>query len=154
MGMTHLSLLFIIQKMRKLAEDVMEGGADLQKKILIVEDNEGISEVLCELLELFGFSVVGVAKCYDDAILLFNRHKPDLVTLDIDLKGDKTGVDVAEYIRNNSDVPFVFLSSTTDAATLKLAKAVEPFAHLLKPIDAETLEKTLRLALVDTFKHH
>ena len=119
-------------------------GLDTHKKILVVEDNTGVSEVLCELMEIFGFKPQAIAKNYEEAVQLFDLHKPDLVTLDIHLEGDKTGVEVAEYIRQKSSTPFIFISSAIDDVTMNRAKSSKPYAHLIKPIDAQMLEDTLK----------
>lgn len=103
------------------------------KKILIVEDDKAIADNLCQIIELLGYEALPPAYTYDEAILHFNQFSPDLITLDIDLKSDKTGIDVARYIQGRCDSPFLFITAQTDECTMIMAADTKPCAHVPKP---------------------
>lgn len=114
------------------------------KSILVVEDNRDIAESLCDSLESCGYNICAVASSYNEAISHFDTYSPDLVTLDINLKGEQTGIDVAQYIRKNSKVPFIYLSGSIDRESIARVKATNPFAFLVKPYELFSLEATLQ----------
>ncbi|MGW8121685.1 response regulator [Roseivirga echinicomitans] len=118
-----------------------------QKRILVVEDNASIAESLCELLEMNGYQTCPVAKSYEEAVSHFKTYAPDLVTLDIKIEGEQTGIDVAKYIRENSDIPFIYLSGSIDKASISLVNDTRPFAFFVKPYEFVSLENTLQTAL-------
>lgn len=117
-----------------------------QRRILVVEDNLEVAECLCEALQSCGYQTCPVAKSYDEAILYFKTYAPDLVTLDIHIEGERTGIDVARYIRKNSNTPFIYLSGSIDRSSVSLIKTTNPFAFLIKPYEFISLETTLESA--------
>jgi len=117
-----------------------------QKKILVVEDNAEIAECLCEALQSCGYQTCPVAKSYDEAISYFETYAPDLVTIDICIEDERTGIDVAKYIKKNSNTPFIYLSGSIDRVSISQVKATNPFAFLTKPYEFFSLETTLQSA--------
>ncbi len=116
-------------------------------KILIVEDEMIISEDICMMLESNDYIVSDQSVDYDDAIASFQDNKPDLVLLDINLKGTKTGIDVARFINQNGKVPFVYTSSLTDSNTIDQAKETRPSSYLVKPFNEEQLIAAIEIAM-------
>lgn len=116
-------------------------------KVLIVEDEIIIAEDMNQILDSLGYEVVGIAHKYSIAIEMLSQSKPDIILLDIMLGGSKTGIDLAHIINAQHKVPFVFLTSHADAATVKRAKEVKPRAYLVKPFNKEDLYTTLEVAL-------
>lgn len=117
-------------------------------RILIVEDEVLIGINIQQILEGHGHHVVGLAISYSEAIDILNRETVDLVLLDIRLYGDKSGIDVANYINSlETVIPIVFLTSQTDDVNLAKALDVSPAGILSKPIQNATLHTTIRLAL-------
>lgn len=119
----------------------------MKKRILIVEDEPMIAHDIREFLEEGGFEVVGIAYNGKNAEHLLSRNEVDAVVLDIRLKGDKTGVDVAHFINAKIRVPFIFLTSHSDEHTLEQAKQTRPGGYLLKPFDKAGLFTTLEVAM-------
>ena len=115
--------------------------------ILIVEDEQLVAKDLAARLKHAGYNISGIANSYDTAIALFGAHSPDLVLLDINIKGQKTGIDIATEINNTVSTPFIFVTAQTDADTLQKAKNTFPSAYLVKPFTTNYLLISIDLAL-------
>jgi len=102
-------------------------------RILVVDDDRLVLAMVTHGLAQAGFEIID-ADNGDDAILLAREHKPDLALLDIRMEG-KSGLDVAAYLREHLQIPFMFLSAFTDEETLKQVKALGAVAYLVKPLD-------------------
>ena len=109
------------------------------KRILIVEDNELNMKLLNDVLEAYGYDIVKTAS--GAAVLeLARQHRPDLVLMDIRIKGDMDGIEAAREIRERFDIPAVYLTAHADRETLDRAKLAEPLGYLIKPFhEAELL---------------
>ncbi len=118
-----------------------------EKTVLVVEDEALIAMDLRRHLENFGYAVPAVAKTADDAIHLNATHLPDLILMDIHLKGKKDGIDAATEIRKTSDVPIVFLTAYADPATVERAKTTEPVGYMMKPFRPADIRVQLAVAL-------
>jgi len=116
-------------------------------KIVVVEDEIIIADHLCETLENLGYEVFEPAISYTEGKELIDTERPDIAILDINLSGRKDGIDLAKYIRENHDIPFIFLTSFADKATLERAKQVNPPAYLIKPFNKEELYTSIEIAL-------
>ncbi len=114
--------------------------------LLIVEDEAIIADDLSLSLEDLGYQVCGIASNYEESIEILQQEKPDMVLLDIMLKGEKSGIDVAHYIQNNLSIPFVFLTSLYDNATVSKAEKTTPMGYLVKPFKEADLQVTLQMA--------
>jgi DNA-binding response OmpR family regulator len=102
-------------------------------KILVVDDDRLVLATLTHGLAQAGYEVID-ADNGDDAILLAREHKPELALLDIRMEG-KTGFDVAAYLREYLQIPFMFLSAFADDATVSQVKALGALTYLIKPLD-------------------
>lgn len=118
----------------------------MARKILIVEDNLNIAENISDFLEMSGYDPCSIATNYDDAVSRFNDLNPDLTLLDINLEGDLTGIDVAEFIRAHSASPFIYCSASVEPGLLEMAKATNPFAFIAKPMQFAHLKATIDAA--------
>jgi two-component system, cell cycle sensor histidine kinase and response regulator CckA len=116
-------------------------------KILIVEDDGIIAEDISESLRRLGYQRTAVAHTADSATCLALEMKPDLVLMDIKLKGGLDGIQAAEQMRKRMRVPIVYLTANADPETLQRAKLTEPFGYLLKPYKAQELQSTIEMAL-------
>ncbi len=117
-------------------------------RILIVEDEVLIADTLKRYLEKQGHTIVGMAINFEEAQNYLEKHQPDLALLDIRLNGEKTGIDVAHYIRSKmSNTKFIYLSSQLDKNSLDHAKETFPKGYLSKPIQKETLFTTIEIAM-------
>ena len=118
-----------------------------RSRILIVEDERIVANDLRGRLDRIGYDVVGMACTGADAIALAREHTPDLVLMDITLKGPMDGVEAAETIGRTSDVPVVFMTAHSDDVTLQRAKLIGPFGYILKPLEERELHTTIEMAL-------
>jgi two-component system, LytTR family, response regulator LytT len=117
-----------------------------QIKILIVEDDVLIAQDLQEMLEDWGYSNIFKARNYNRAIEILANEKIDLTLLDINLGEDQTGVDLGSYIHQHHQIPFIYITSYSDADTLAGVKQTFPAGFLLKPYDAKLLQATIEIA--------
>jgi two-component system response regulator LytT len=116
-------------------------------KIAIIEDEIIIADNICTALTELGYEVTEPAISYSEGLELIAAEKPDLVMLDIRLSGKKDGIDLAEKVKQDFNLPFIFLTSFADSATLDRAKKVQPNAYLLKPFNKEELYTSIEIAL-------
>jgi len=117
----------------------------MKEKILIVEDQFVEANNLQEMLELAGYSVCGIARSVPQAMEVLEHHQPDLVLIDIFLKGPLTGIDLAIKLRE-INIPFVYLSANSDRKTLEAAKATRPYGFLVKPFREKDILIMLEIA--------
>jgi response regulator NasT len=113
-------------------------------KILVVDDDRLVLATVTHGLVQAGYEVID-ADNGDDAILLAREHKPDLALLDIRMEG-KSGFDVAAYLREHSQTPFMFLSAFSDDQTVEQVKALGAVAYLVKPLDIGQIVPTVEAA--------
>lgn len=116
------------------------------KKVLIVEDEFSIALDLELYLEELGYEVVGIADHYEQAIELMESESPQIVLIDIHLKGAKTGIEAAKIAYQQYRIPVIFLSALADSLTFADAMETEPFGYLTKPFKEVDLKNTLSIA--------
>lgn len=115
--------------------------------IAVVEDEVIIANDICDTLETLGYSVLEPAINYTEALETIEKHKPDLVILDIQLSGKKDGIDLAWKIKEDYNIPFIFLTSNADLLTIDRAKRVAPPAYLMKPFNEDELYSSIEIVL-------
>lgn len=118
--------------------------------VLVVEDESIVSKDIQHSLKKLGFNVVGASSTGEKAIELAMSEKPDIVLMDIMLKGDMNGIEAARVIRENLSIPVIFLTAYADEATLSKAKITEPYGYILKPFKEIDLYTTIEMAI---YKH-
>ena len=123
---------------------------DERKKILIVEDEFITAMDLAKNLEFMGFSVAATTDTAEEVLSLALEHSPDLILMDINLKGEMTGIEASNLIKNNLDIPIIFLTGQSDDVTISKAIESEPFGYLIKPFDDRSLKTSIAMAL---YKH-
>jgi light-regulated signal transduction histidine kinase (bacteriophytochrome) len=116
-------------------------------RIMIVEDERVLALDLSETLDELGYTVAGVASRGDEAIELARRLHPQLILMDVGLDGEIDGIAAAETIRDEHDVPVVFLTAHADDDTLQRATRSEPSAYLVKPFKPPDLRCVIEIAL-------
>jgi len=122
----------------------------LTSKIMIVEDEGIIAMDIRNQLEGFGYDVVATAFSGGQAIALATEHRPDLVMMDIVLKGSMDGISTAQTIADSLHIPVIFLTAYSDPATLQRAKATGAYGFLIKPFRPDELHASIEVAL---YKH-
>jgi signal transduction histidine kinase/DNA-binding response OmpR family regulator len=118
-----------------------------QVRILIVEDERIVARDLEDGLKALGYAVSGVASSGEDGVLQAAKTRPDLVLMDIRLRGEVDGVEAAGQIRTQFDIPVVYLTAYADDETFGRAKVTAPFGYILKPFEARELRITIEMAL-------
>ncbi len=116
-------------------------------KILVVEDERIVAIDLRNRIERLGYSVVGMASTGEEAIQMALTTQPDLVLMDVTLRGKVDGVEAADRIRRLYEVPVVYVTAHSDEHTLHRAKITEPFGYVLKPFEERELHTTMEMAL-------
>jgi DNA-binding LytR/AlgR family response regulator len=119
-------------------------------KILVVEDESIVSKDIQQTLKKLGYQVVGSADNAEDAVKLATELKPDLVLMDIMIKGNKTGIDAAKEIKEKQDIPVIFLTAYADTDTIAKAKEAEPHGYIIKPYKEVDLHTSIEMVL---YKH-
>jgi DNA-binding LytR/AlgR family response regulator len=118
-------------------------------KIAIVEDEALIAMRLSTALEDLGYEVCDAASNYSEGLDLILAEKPDLLISDIQLSGRKTGIDLAQKVREFSSLPIIFLTSYNDKETIDTARDARPNAYLIKPFNREELYSAIEIAIMN-----
>jgi DNA-binding LytR/AlgR family response regulator len=118
--------------------------------ILIVEDENIVAKDIQQSLKKLGYEPLGICATGEEAIEQAERTKPNLVLMDIMLKGEMSGIDAAEYIRKKLNIPVIFLTAYADSSTLAKAKITEPYGYIIKPFKEIDLQTNIEIAL---YKH-
>jgi len=116
-------------------------------RILIVEDEHIVAIGIKRMLKGLGYTVTGVASSGEDAISKAESTFPDLVLMDIMLKGELDGVEAAKEIKERFDVPVVYLTAYSDSNVLERVKKTGPFGYIVKPFDEKDLHSNIEIAL-------
>ena len=116
-------------------------------KILIVEDELILADNIKISLEKHGYDVVSLAVSGEEALRAAEKEKPDLVLMDIVLKGDLDGINTADQIRKQFGIPVIFITAYSEEEIFQSAKITEPFAYITKPFDTRQLIINIEMAL-------
>jgi two-component system, response regulator PdtaR len=116
-------------------------------RILIVEDEWFIAVESEAILRAAGFHVVGIAVSADEAVALAAAERPDLVLMDIRLKGERDGIDAAREMRERFDIPSLFATAHSDPAMRQKAEAAAPAGWISKPFSDQQLVRAVLAAL-------
>lgn len=115
--------------------------------ILIIEDEPVIATDIEMTLTGDDYAVVGIAYSSTKALDMLHRFRPDLVLLDIAIKGDKDGIDIATIINDRYKVPFIYITSFADRETLDRAKATLPSGYIVKPFKDRDIISAIEMAV-------
>lgn len=121
-----------------------------EAKILVVEDENIVALEIKKRLQKLGYIVPGVASTGEDAISKAEAILPDLVMMDIMLKGEIDGIHAAGEIKKRFNIPVIYLTAYSDEGTLQRAKLTEPYGYILKPFEEDDLRTAIEIAL---YKH-
>ena len=119
-------------------------------KILIVEDEYIIAENLQKSLDKMGYNIFSTVSSGKEALKKINDEKPDLVLMDIVLKGEMNGIETTDRIKSRFKIPVIYISSYVDDKILERAKITEPYGYIIKPFEERELYITIKMAL---YKH-
>lgn len=119
-------------------------------RVLIVEDESIVGIDLKQTLIKLNYQVLDVVRTGEDAIKKAIENKPDVILMDIMLGGRITGIEAVKRIKEDIDVPVIYLTAYADDKTIQSAKLTDPFGYLLKPFDERSLHSSIEMAL---YKH-
>ncbi len=122
-------------------------GKSMSVQILIVEDERLVAQDIAQILKDEEYTVCAIAPDGKTAILKVAEFCPDLVLLDIRIKGELDGINVGEQIQLFYDIPVIYLTAFSDSETLKRAQATNPMGYILKPFRSEQLLSSIAVAL-------
>ncbi|RRB07648.1 LytR/AlgR family response regulator transcription factor [Larkinella rosea] len=120
---------------------------DIAVKLLIVEDEMIIAADIALQLSKLGYEVSGIVPRGEEAIRHIETNRPDLILLDISLKGSLDGIETAHAIRQQWNIPIIYVTANTDEATFARAKKTRPYAYISKPIRAIELQRAIELTI-------
>ncbi len=120
------------------------------EKILVVDDEWTIAKQICGDLNNFGYEVCSTASTGDGAVRKVEEERPDLILMDIVLKGKMNGIEAAERIALQFDIPVIYLTAYTKKEYIERAKQTKPFGYLVKPFKEHELYSNIEMAL---YKH-
>lgn len=115
-------------------------------KVLVVEDEMLVAMDIQESLESLGYEVQNTVATGKAAIGEAEKNLPDVILMDIMLKGDMTGIEAANIIRRNHDVPIIYLTANADIATIEKAKISLPYGYIIKPFTEKDLQTNIEIA--------
>lgn len=116
-------------------------------RILVVEDESLVAAEIQDRLTRLRFQVIGVCDTAEQGILAAEEQHPDLVLMDIRLKGKTDGIAAADHIYRQFDIPVVYLTAHSDQATLQRAMSTSPFGYVLKPFQEQDLQVAIEIAV-------
>ena len=131
-----------------LGDELVESQAQQfgKAQILVAEDDATVAEELKCRLESLDYEVVGITHYAEEAVSLAEKLRPDLVLMDIQLRGDMDGIQAAEQIRNLR-VPLIYISGHCDGPVLERAQRTEPYGYILKPYRTADLRISVEMSL-------
>jgi PAS domain S-box-containing protein len=118
-----------------------------KSRILVVEDESIVARNIQNRLTKLGYDVCGVTSTGEDAVNLAKELQPDLVLMDIVLRGEIDGIDAAKLIRSEFHIPIIYLTAHADLGTIKRATDTEPFGYILKPFKVKEIRSAIEIAL-------
>jgi two-component system sensor histidine kinase HydH len=119
-------------------------------KVLVVEDERIVAKDIQSTLKILGYEVPAISSSVQDALAMIEEIHPDLLLVDIVLKGEQDGIELAQKARIEYKIPTIYLTAYEDEETLNRAKLTEPLGYILKPFDERDLRTNLEMAL---YKH-
>lgn len=118
-----------------------------EEKILIVEDERIVAEEVRHILSSMGYVITGVVSTGADAVRLAGETTPDLILMDIKLKGDMDGIEAAGIVLERFSIPVIYLTAYSDEATIQRAKLTRPLGYIIKPLDRIQVHSVIEVAL-------
>ncbi len=119
-------------------------------RVLIVEDDPSYALELEMLIENIGYELISVVDNAEDAFKLIEKEEPDLILMDIDIRGERSGIDVAEAIKDKN-IPVIFVTAFSDRETYQSARETSPFGYVVKPFDQLTLQSIIEVTVAKLF---
>ncbi|QHI37409.1 Transcriptional regulatory protein ZraR [Kordia antarctica] len=115
--------------------------------ICIVEDDQNHAYALQEKVKAIGHTVLKICATFEEALRIIKKNIPDVILLDINLKNDNDGIQLAHAIKSFSTIPIIYTTALTASNIIEKAVQIRPSGYLVKPIETETLKATIEVAL-------
>ena len=115
--------------------------------IMVVDDEAIITMQLKEHLTAMGYNVVGIGSSGEEAVKLSKKLQPDLILMDIVMGGKKDGIDAADIIQKNHEIPIIFITAFGEEHFLERAKVLEPYGYIMKPLRKQEIKSAIKIAL-------
>ncbi len=125
-----------------------------REKVLIVEDDVMTSRIIKQILSNRNFSVTDILSDSESVLDSIETRLPDLILMDIVIKGARDGIEIANIIKEKYEIPVIFLTSDTSDKTIERAKISEPFGYLIKPINEKVLLTSIEFTLQKQYIHN
>lgn len=119
-------------------------------KVLVVEDENIVAMGIKHKLENMGYTVVDMVSSGENAVSAALKHDPDIILMDIVIKGDMDGIEAAKAIHEYNDVPIIYLTAYADDEMLMRARVTQPYGYIIKPFKSTELNANIQMAL---YKH-
>jgi two-component system, response regulator PdtaR len=116
-------------------------------KILIVEDEAVVAHSIKNRCEMLGYSVPAIVASGDAVSAIAKSVEPDLILMDVRLQGSMDGITAAEKLREEMDVPVVYITAYVDDETIEKAKMTEPYGYIVKPFSFADMKANIEIAL-------
>lgn len=120
---------------------------DSKIKVLVVEDEVMIAKHIEDTLISNGYTCLGITHDSASALEYIHNRQPELILLDINIDGDKDGIEIAQIVKSKYDIPYIFLTALSDTKTLDRAKKVNPCGYIVKPFKAKGLLSSITIGL-------
>lgn len=116
-------------------------------RLLVVEDEFIVAADLSSTLEELGYDLCPIASTAEEALATAASMRPELVLMDIVLRGDRGGIDAAKELRNRLHIPVIFLTAYAADEVIEEAAAAQPYGYLIKPFERDVLRSAIEAAL-------
>ena len=116
-------------------------------RVLVVEDDMIIAANISLQLTKLGYEITGIETRGEEAIVHAQENRPDIILMDVNLKGELDGIETASIIHSRLKIPIIYLTANTDEASFKRAKETHPFAFIPKPLNTIQLRRTFELVV-------
>jgi PAS domain S-box len=117
-------------------------------RIMVVEDEMMISEDIQRAIQQYDHEVTGAYSRGEEALIMALKQNPDLIIMDIKLEGELSGIETAKKIRQNRDIPIIFLTAYSDDLTIESSAEAEPYSYLIKPFNENDLNAAIKIAII------
>ena len=118
------------------------------KTVLIIEDELIIAANISLQLSHLGFEIIGIISKAEEVLSHLLEHIPDIILMDINLKGNYDGIELAHLIQKNYKIPIIYLTANSDEVHFERAKATNPYAFISKPFKRLELQRAIELSLI------
>jgi len=125
-----------------------------RRRVLLVEDEMIVLEDLRRRLAGMGYEVAATARSGREAVEKASAHRPDVVVMDISLRGEMDGVEAAEKIFESTRIPVVYVTGLGDPETMQRAQLTPGFSFVLKPVEDHELKYVIEMALHKSSMSH